>query len=248
VARAQFEHAIAVLIGKPPAEFSIAPLPAALVAAAPVVPADLPSALLERRPDIASAERLMAAANAQIGVAISAYYPDLTLSGSYGYAATSIDLLVRASNSAWSVGAQLAETLFDGGLRGAQVDAARATYDQRVATYRQTVLTAFQQIEDQLSTLRILEEQAAAEAKAVASAREAEQLVLNQYRAGTVPYTSVITAQTASLNNQESALTILQNRLTASVALIEALGGGWDSSLLPDGEKIEADRTAARPR
>jgi NodT family efflux transporter outer membrane factor (OMF) lipoprotein len=248
VARAQFEHAIAVLIGKPPAELSIPPLPTPLATAVPFIPTDLPSTLLERRPDIAAAERQMAATNAQIGVAISAYYPDLSLSASYGFSATSIDLLVRASNSAWSVSAQLAETVYDGGLRGAQVDAARATYDQSVATYRQTVLTAFQQVEDQLSTLRILEQQAAVEARAVASAREAEQLVLNQYRAGTVPYTSVITAQTAALSNEESALTILQNRLTASVLLIESLGGGWDVSLLPDSVKIEADRTNARAR
>jgi NodT family efflux transporter outer membrane factor (OMF) lipoprotein len=243
VARAQFEHAIAVLIGKPPAELTIAPLPAALATAVPNIPTGLPSALLERRPDIAAAERQMAAANAQIGVAISAYYPDLSLSASYGYAATSVDLLLRASNSAWSVGAQLAETVFEGGLRGAEVDFARAAYDQNVATYRQTVLTAFQQVEDQLSTLRILQDQAVAEDKAVASARLAEQLVLNQYRAGTVPYTSVITAQTAALSNEETALTIMQNRLTASVALIQALGGGWDSSQLPDRARIEADRT-----
>jgi NodT family efflux transporter outer membrane factor (OMF) lipoprotein len=248
VARAQFEHAIAVLTGRPPAELSVPPLPTPLSTAVPMIPPGVPSALLERRPDIATAERLMAARHAQIGIAISAYYPDLTLSASYGYTATSIDLLVRASNSAWSVGARLTEILFDGGLRGAQVDAARALYEQDVATYRQTVLTAFQQVEDELSTLRILEEQAIAEAKAVASARLAEQLVMNQYRAGTVPYTSVVTAQTVALSNQITALNIQQDRLTASVLLIEALGGGWDTSLLPDSGKIEADRREVRPR
>ena len=235
VQRAQFEHAIAVLVGKPPAEFAIVPAP--MPNNIPVVPADVPSTLLERRPDIAAAERLMAAANAQIGAAEAAYYPDLTLSASYGFVSTSLDTLLHASNEVWSIGPTLAQTLFNGGLRGAQLDQARAVYDENVATYRQTVLTGFQQVEDQLATLRILAQQAEVEANAVRLAREAERLTLNQYKAGTVAYTAVITAQTQALNNEQTELTILQNRLAASVALVQALGGGWTATQLPsDGD------------
>ncbi len=225
VQRAQLEHAIAVLVGKPPSDFSIAPLP--FKSDVPVVPAGVPSTLLERRPDIAGAERRAAAANAQIGVAVAAYYPDITLSASYGFTSSAIDNLIRAANKVWSFGPSLSETVFDGGLRGAQVEAARATFDQSVATYRQTVLAAFQQVEDELAALRILERQDAAQAIAVRDAQEAERLELNQYIAGTVDYTSVVTAQTAALGDEESALTIRENRLVASVSLIEALGGGW---------------------
>jgi NodT family efflux transporter outer membrane factor (OMF) lipoprotein len=182
--------------------------------------------LLERRPDIASAERQMAAANAQIGVAMAAYYPDITLSASFGYTAA-MGPLFAASNQLWSFGAAIAETVFDGGLREAQVEAARATYDQTVANYRQTVLTAFQQVEDQLAALRILEQQAAVVDAAVRDAREAVRLTLNEYQAGTVAYTTVITAQTTALSNEQNALAVHQSRLTASVALIQALGGGW---------------------
>ena len=235
VQRAQFEHAIAVLVGKPASEFSIEPAP--MPSNIPVVPTDVPSTLLERRPDIAAAERLMAAANAQIGAAEAAYYPDLTLSASYGFVSTSLDTLLHASNAVWSVGPTVAETLFNGGLRGAQLDQARAVYDQNVATYRQTVLTGFQQVEDQLAALRILAQQAEVEANAVRLAREAERLTLNQYKAGTVAYTAVITAQTQALNNEQTQLTILQNRLAASVALVQALGGGWTTTQLPrDGD------------
>lgn len=239
VQRAQFEHAIAVLIGKPPSEFSIAlaPMPTAV----PVVPTGLPSTLLERRPDIAAAERQMAATNAQIGIATAAYYPDLTLSGSYGFTSSGLAKLLRASNAFWSVGPTLAETLFDGGLRAAQVAAARATYDQTVATYRQTVLTAFQQVEDELAALRILADQAVVEANTVNLAREAVRLTLNQYLAGTVPYTSVITAQTTALNNEQTALGILQSRFLASVALIQALGGGWETTQLPTPTQVKQD-------
>ncbi len=237
VQRAQFEHAIAVLTGKPPAEFAIAatPMPSNI----PVAPTDLPSTLLERRPDIAAAERLMAAANAQIGAAEAAYYPDLTLSASYGFTNTSLDTLLRASNALWSVAPTLTETVFNGGLRGAQVDQARAIYDQNVATYRQTVLAGFQQVEDQLATLRILAQQAEVEANAVRLAREAERLTLNQYKAGTVAYTAVITAQTQALNNEQTELTILQNRLAASVTLIQALGGGWAATQLPSDADVK---------
>ena len=231
VQRAQFEHAIAVLIGKAPAEFSLAPT--TTVFTTPMVPPDLPSRLLERRPDIAAAERRIAAANAQIGVAIAGYYPDLTFSASYGYQGANVNTLFGPSTRFWSLGPNLAQTFFDGGLRHAQVDVARASYDQAVANYRQTVLTAFQQIEDNLASLRILEQQAAVQADAVRSAREAERLTLNQYLAGVVSYTNVITAQTVALNNEQTELTILQSRMVASVVLIQALGGGWNAQQLP---------------
>ena len=236
VQRAQLEHAIAVLMGGPPATFSIAPVE--LAAGVPVVPTGVPSELLERRSDVASAERLMAAANAEVGVAEAAYFPAITLSASYGFASAAIDNLLRAASRVWSVGAQGTQPLFDGGLRGAQVDFARAAYDQRVAAYRQIVLTAFQQVEDNLSTLRILEEQAALQQGAVLAAQEAERLTLNQYEAGTVAYTSVVTAQAAALSARQSALTILQTRLGASVALVQALGGGWDSAQLPTRDAV----------
>ncbi|MSO76574.1 MAG: efflux transporter outer membrane subunit [Alphaproteobacteria bacterium] len=231
VGRAQLEHAIAALIGRPPAELAIAATTDEL--RAPAVPPGVPTSLLERRPDIAAAERDMAAANAAIGVAEAAYYPDLTLSGSLGWTGSALDNLFRASSQVWALGARLAGTLFDGGARGARVDAARALYDQTVALYRQTVLTAFQQVEDQLATLRILAEQWEVQAGAVQAAREAERLVLNQYAAGTVPYTSVLTAQTTALASEQTALNILRGQLIASVALIQALGGGWTGGDLP---------------
>ena len=242
VQRAQFEHAIAALIGKPPAEFSVAP--AAMPTAVPVPPAEVPSALLERRPDIAAAERLMASANAQIGVALTGYYPDLTLSASYGFSSNRLSQLLRASNSFWSLGPQLAQTVFNGGLTAAQVAAAKATYAQNVATYRQTVLTGFQQVEDDLAALRILAQQAEVEDHTVQLAREAERLTLNQYQQGTQPYTAVVTAQTTRLANEETALGILQSRLVASVALIQALGGGWSAQELPDAKQVKSDPPA----
>jgi NodT family efflux transporter outer membrane factor (OMF) lipoprotein len=201
----------------------------------PDIPPSVPSTLLERRPDIAAVERQVAAANAQIGVAIAAYYPDITLSASYGFFGTALAGLLSSSNSVWAVGPQFAQTLFAGGLREGQVEQARATYDQTVANYRQTVLTGFQQVEDQLAALRILTQQVEVQNAAVKAAMEAEQLLLNQYKAGTVSYTSVITAQTAALADQETALTIFESRMVASVALIQALGGGWDASQLTRG-------------
>jgi NodT family efflux transporter outer membrane factor (OMF) lipoprotein len=233
VQRAQFEHAIAVLMGKPPADFSIAPR--TFVMTLPSPPVGVPSALLERRPDIAAAERLMASTNAQIGVAEAAFYPDLTLSGSYVFTGPALAGLISASNAVWAVGPALALTVFDAGARTAQVEQAQASFEQNVALYRQTVLTAFQQVEDQLAALRILAQQAEVEDAAVKAAAEAERLTLNQYEAGTVDYTAVITAQTNSLSNQETALQIVQSRILASVSLIEALGGGWQSSELPSG-------------
>jgi NodT family efflux transporter outer membrane factor (OMF) lipoprotein len=237
VQRAAFEHAIAVLIGKPPAELTISA--AKFTPVVPVAPPGLPSTLLERRPDIAGAERRVAAANAQIGVAVAAYYPDLTLSASYGVVSSAIDTLFRAANGVWAVGPQLAQTVFDAGLRSAQVEAARAFYEQDVANYRQTVLTAFQQVEDQLAALRILEQQAEVQNAAVTAAQEAERLIFNQYTAGTVAYTNVITAQTVALSNRQTALNILQNRLVASVSLLQALGGGWDAAQLPSDAQVK---------
>jgi NodT family efflux transporter outer membrane factor (OMF) lipoprotein len=239
VTRAQLEHAIAVLIGKPPAELSIAP--SGVVTEVPVVPAGLPSALLERRPDVAAAERQMAAANAQIGVAVAAFYPTITLSADYGVMALQISKLFTDQARFWAFGSSLAQTVFDAGARSAVVGESRAIFDQTIANYRQTVLTAFQQVEDQLAALRILAEQAEAEAAAVKSAREAERIINNQWLAGTVAYTSVVVAQATALANEETALNIRQNRLVASAALIQALGGGWDTSRLPSRDRIEGD-------
>ena len=239
VVRAQLEHAIAVLIGKPPAELTIAPV--ATAPALPDIPAELPSTLLERRPDIAAAERRMAAANAQIGVAETAFFPTVTLSGNTGSAAATLAKLLSASSLVWSFGGTLVETVFDAGARHAQVEQARAVLDAAVAQYRQTVLTGFQQVEDQLAAQRILAEQAAAQEIAVASSREAERIITNQYKAGTVAYTNVVVAQTAALSNAEAALNVRQSRLLAAVALIQALGGGWDAAQLPSRDRIEKD-------
>jgi len=223
--RAQLEHAIAVLTGQAPATFHLDP--ADMPQAVPVTPVLVPSTLLERRPDIAGAERRVAAANAQIGVAMAAFYPDLSLSAALTYSGTAASGLFSAANRVWSLGPKLSQSLFDAGLREAQTDEARAAWDKSTATYRQTVLTAFQQVEDQLAALDILQRQAAIQSEAVQSAHEAERLMLNQYRAGTVAYTNVVSVQTATLSNEQTALTILQNRLVASVGLIQSLGGGW---------------------
>ena len=234
VLRGQLEHAIAVLIGKPPADFTIIPAP--LVAEVPIAPIGVPSTLLERRPDIAAAERRVAAANANIGVAEAAFYPDLSLSATFGFTGTALTGLLKAKNQVWSVGPTVTQNIFDAGLRQAQVDEAHATWLQSVANYRQTVLVAFQQVEDALTSLKVLEQEADVWLDAVKSAHEAERLILNQYKAGTVAYTSVITAQTAALTDEESALTVTENRLVASVNLIQYLGGGWSTAQLP---KIE---------
>ncbi|TLY60950.1 MAG: efflux transporter outer membrane subunit [Gammaproteobacteria bacterium] len=230
IQRAVLEHAIAVLLGQQPAAFSVQA--ATMRSDVPTVPPGLPSTLLERRPDIAEAERRVAAANAQIGVARSAFFPSLTLSGSDDYTGGTLAKLIRTSNRVWSFGPALAQTVFDGGLRRAQAAQARAAYELSVDTYRQTVLAGFEQVEDELVTLRVLEQQASIEDAAVKAAREAENLTLNQYKAGTVPYSSVIAAQTTRLNTEETALTVLVDRLTASVAMIEAVGGGWNASQL----------------
>ncbi|MGI4946422.1 MAG: efflux transporter outer membrane subunit [Janthinobacterium lividum] len=237
VLRAQYEHAIAVLTGAAPADLTIDP--GRLAVDVPVAPGVVPSVLLQRRPDIAAAERVMQQQNALIGVQVAAYYPDISLSALYGYSGNPIGSLIQAANRVWSLGANATEILFEGGLRSAEVRAARALYDSSVATYRQTVLTAFQQVEDNLSGLRILEQQAGATANAVRSAQRSVQIALNTYRAGTAPYTAVVTQQTALLGNQETALSVQQQRLVASVALVQALGGGFQQADLPSRDKLE---------
>jgi NodT family efflux transporter outer membrane factor (OMF) lipoprotein len=231
IARAQLEHAIALLIGKAPADFSIAAAP--LVPALPDIPAGIPSEILERRPDVASAERKMAAANAQIGVAKAAYFPSLTLSASTGYLSAHLSQLFTAPGFFWSLGpAAIAQTLFDGGAREAKTKQAVASYDASVAAYKQTILTSFQQVEDNLAALRILDEEMQAQDEAVNSARESAALAVNQYKAGVVSYLSVITAQSIKLANDRAALAIRGQRLNAAVSLIKALGGGWNQAEL----------------
>jgi NodT family efflux transporter outer membrane factor (OMF) lipoprotein len=227
VQRAQLEHAIALLVGKPPAAFSL-PV-TAFTAAVPPIPVGLPSELLERRPDIASSERKMAAANAQIGVAQAAYYPTLQLSASGGLSASSIATWFAWPSRFWSVGPSMSATLFDGGLRSAQTDQARAVYDAAVAAYRETVLTAFQGVEDNLAALRILEEEAQVQDQAVKAARQVVTITTNQYQAGTVAYLNVLVAQSTALANERTALGLAGQRLAASVLLVKALGGGWIS-------------------
>jgi NodT family efflux transporter outer membrane factor (OMF) lipoprotein len=231
VARAEYEHAIAVLTGKPPAQLSV---PAALLTAPPPpVPVGLPSELLQRRPDIAAAERRVAAANEQIGIAMAAFYPTLSLGASAGFTGGSLAKWFSLPSRFWSVGPSLAETLFDGGRRRAVVAEEQAAYDATVATYRQTVLTAFQQVEDQLAALRILETETAKVQETVKAADRALTVSTAQYKAGTTDYLTVITAQAALLNAQRTAVDLLTRRLTASVSLVQALGGGWDASQLP---------------
>jgi NodT family efflux transporter outer membrane factor (OMF) lipoprotein len=237
VTRAQFEHAIAVLIGVPPAELTIAP--SNFADQVPEIPPGLPSALLERRPDIATAERTMNAANAEIGVEVAAFYPMITLSADAGTSAASLNHLVGESGEFWSFGADLAETVFDAGLRNAQVRAAVAVFDEDLADYRQTVLTAFQQVEDQLAALRIYADEQKVQDAAVKAAYEAVRIINNQYLAGTQAYTAVIVAEQTALTDAETALTIRENRLVASASLIQALGGGWSAGEIPNREKIE---------
>ncbi|MFL9812972.1 efflux transporter outer membrane subunit [Stutzerimonas sp. VN223-3] len=223
--RAQMEHAIAVLIGVPPSELNIAER--SDIPQLPEVPLALPSQLLERRPDVASTERQVIAANAQIGVAEAAWYPDLTLSASGGYRNSSFSDLISLPNRFWSLGPQLALTLLDFGSRRAELEQAEASYDQTVANYRQTVLDSFREVEDNLVQLRVLAEEAVVQREALEAAQESLRLIENQYRAGTVDFLSVATVQTTALNNERTNLTLLGDRLTASVQLIAALGGGW---------------------
>jgi len=235
VQRAQFEHAIAVLMGKPPAEVTIRR--AELGRNVPVVPPGVPSVLLERRPDIAGAERRIAAQNALIGAAVTAYFPDITLSGFYGWLGPQL-IPIKVANEVWQIAGQATETVIDGGLRRAEVAGAEAAYYQAVAVYRQTILSAFQQVEDQLSNLRILGQQQRVQDEAVSLARRSVDITLNEYRAGTVAFTAVVQQQATLLSNEQLALTVRQNRFVASVNLIQALGGGWDASELPADEEL----------
>ena len=232
VARAQFEHAMAVLVGKPPASLSLAPLP--LTTPPPPIPVGLPSDLLERRPDIAAAERLMASANAQIGVAKAAYYPLVNLAAVGGFESGSITTLISGPSALWSVGSSAIFTIFDVGRRRAASDQAIAAYDQTVANYRQTVLTGFQQVEDNVAALRILEHEAQVQEKAVIAAQKYLELAITRYKGGVTSYLEVTTAQTAALSDELTAVNILGRRMADAVTLVQALGGGWDRSALPE--------------
>lgn len=238
VQRAQLENAIAVLVGAPPAAFSLPRMP--LDAEPPAVPAGVPSQLLERRPDVAAAERAVAAANAQIGVAIGAYYPTLTLSADGGFESSHIADWLTWPSRFWSVGPTISETIYDGGYRASQTAAARAQYDNTVAGYRQSVLAAFQQVENNLAALRILAEEAAVTARAVQAARESVALTTNRYKEGAASYLDVVVTQAAALNNERADNDVRGRRMVASVQLIEALGGGWDASTLPTPAQLAA--------
>ena len=231
VQRSQNEHAIATLIGQPAPTFT-SPV-AAWNAPPPEIPPGVPSELLERRPDIAAAERRVAAANAQVGVARAAYFPIFTLTGSGGFESTAITTLIQGPSGFLTAGAAAAVTAFDGGRRRAVSDQARAAYDESVANYRQTVLTAFQEVEDSLAVLRILDDEARAQQAAVAAAEHSLQLSTNRYKGGVVSYLEVTTAQSTALADERAAVDILRRRMTASVSLIKALGGGWNSANLP---------------
>jgi NodT family efflux transporter outer membrane factor (OMF) lipoprotein len=225
VQRAQLEHAIALLIGKPASSFALTP--ALLTAAIPPVPVGVPSTLLERRPDIAAAERQVAAANADIGIAVAAYFPDLLVSATAGFSSSSLAKWLTVPNRFWSVGPELALTLFDAGARRARTDQAIAAYDAEVAAYRQVVLTGFKEVEDNLAALRILEQEAQVQNEALQSARLSVALTNNQYKAGIVSYLNVITVQTTALGNERTAVDLQNRRLVACILLIKALGGGW---------------------
>jgi NodT family efflux transporter outer membrane factor (OMF) lipoprotein len=231
VQRAQFEHAIAILIGKPPADFSLAAVP--LNYQPPSIPIGLPSELLQRRPDISAAERRVAEANQQIGIARAAYFPTVTLGGTAGFAGSQGSNWFGWPSGFWAVGPALAQTLFDAGRRRATSESARANYDATVAVYRQTSLTAFQEVEDNVAALRILENETEQQQQAVASSQESLQLFTNRYKGGVDTYLQVITAQTIELANERNAIDIQRRRLDASVLLIKALGGGWNVSNLP---------------
>ncbi|HET6488950.1 MAG TPA: efflux transporter outer membrane subunit [Syntrophales bacterium] len=233
VQRAQLEHAIAVLIGKPASLFSIPVTP--LTASPPAIPVGIPSELLERRPDIAAAERRVASANAQIGVAEAAYYPSIMLGATGGFESSDITNWLSWPSRLWSVGLSLSQTLFDAGLRSAQTDQARASYDTTVASYRQTVLTGFQEVEDNLAALRILEEESRVQGEAVNAARKSVEVSRNQYKAGTISYLDVVVVQAILLANERVAVDISGRRMVAGVLLIKAIGGGWDVSAPPSG-------------
>ena len=230
IGRAQYEHAIAMLTGRPPASVEISV--SKIAAPPPPIPVGVPSQLLERRPDIASAERQVAAANANIGLAETAYYPTLTLSASAGFITNNLANLVSWASRTWSAGPSLSQTLFDFGRRGAALENAQAAYDATVANYRQTVLSAFQEVEDDLASLRYLAEEAGQQQEAVVAAVQALSLENDRYKFGTDSYLNVITTQTIALSDQQTAVNILQRRMIASVDLVKAVGGGWDDSAL----------------
>jgi NodT family efflux transporter outer membrane factor (OMF) lipoprotein len=232
VTRAQFEHAIATLIGKPPAEFNLAAAPRTPLRL-PSIPVGLPTSLLERRPDIAAGERRVAEANDQIGIARAAYFPSLVIGATGGFTGTSITNWLNWPSRMWAVGPQLSETLFDAGRRRATSESATANYDGTVASYRQTTLTAFQEVEDNLAALRILETEAQRQQQATASAADTLQLFTNRYVGGVDNYLQVITAQTVLLTNQRNDIDIQRRRMDASVLLVKAIGGGWDTTQLP---------------
>jgi NodT family efflux transporter outer membrane factor (OMF) lipoprotein len=226
VQRAQYEHAVAVLVGQPPSTFSLAFSPVSQPP--PSVPLGLPSQLLERRPDVAASERQMAAANAQVGIAKAAFFPSITLSASGGFESGTLGTLFQGPSLFYSLGAAAAQTVFDAGQRRASLQAQQAAYDQTVASYRQIVLTAFQDVEDNLAALRILEQEAKTQDVAVEAARRSVVLSTNQYKGGVTDYLTVLTAQSAALADERSAVDILRRRMDASVLLMKALGGGWD--------------------
>jgi NodT family efflux transporter outer membrane factor (OMF) lipoprotein len=240
VQRAQFEHAIAILIGKAPVEVTIPS--AVLTTLPPPVPIGVPSELLERRPDIAASERRVAAANEQIGIAMAAFYPNLTISGSTGVQDSTLARLISTPVGLWSLGGSLAQTLFDAGRRRAIVVGQQAAYDATVAAYRETVLTALQQVEDNLAALRILETEAAKVQDTIASSDRALTISTAQYRAGTASYLTVLTSQAVALNAERTAVALQARRLTASVQLIEALGGGWNASQLPSMQTLNGTK------
>jgi NodT family efflux transporter outer membrane factor (OMF) lipoprotein len=231
VARAQFEHATAVLLGKAPADFTLPPLP--LTAPPPPIPVGIPSELLERRPDIAAAERRVASANAQVGLAKAAYYPLVNILGTGGFESGTITTLLQGPSALWSVGASAAVTVFDVGRRRAFNDQAKAAYDSSVAFYRETVLSSFQQVEDNLAALRVLEQEAGVQETAVQAAQRSLDLSNTRYEGGVTSYLEVITAQNAALSDEVTAVNILGRRMASAVLLMEALGGGWNRSGLP---------------
>jgi NodT family efflux transporter outer membrane factor (OMF) lipoprotein len=229
--RAQFEHAIAVLLGLPPASFTLTGAP--LDARPPMIPPGLPSELLERRPDIAAAERRVAEANERIGIARAAFYPTISLSGTVGVESTSFANLFDPASLLWSIGPTLSQTIFDAGRRAAVSEQANARYDETVADYRQTTLTAFQQVEDNLIALRVLQQEAENQHQATLAAQSAEQIFNNRYVGGLDTYLQVVTAQTTALNNERNDIDIMRRQMDASVLLIKALGGGWNVTDLP---------------
>jgi NodT family efflux transporter outer membrane factor (OMF) lipoprotein len=246
VFRAQLEHAIATLTGQAPASLAIAS--AQIAGPPPPIPVAIPSLLLERRPDIASSERQVAAANANVGIAQTAFYPTLTLSANAGLLSTNLANLFTFASRTWSAGPSISQTLFDFGRRGAQLQATEAAYDSTVASYRQTVLGAFQEVEDDLSSLDHLAEEAVIQDQAVKAAQEALILELERYKAGTDSYINVITTQAIALNDQLTAVAILQRRMAAAVDLVKAVGGGWDNSTLPSTDSIRAVSSTQKPQ